>query len=108
MGIQEEITNLKSFSEHIDTLISLGFDLEGKVIKPLCSYLDNWLEIAGKYYFGEDSEDLQYFAYELIFGEKRGEVEVDGRNYVIDSVESFMDYYNKEFAINGQKQEDVS
>lgn len=103
-GLKERLHDLEIFDEHLSYMSHIGFDIEGKLMRPLFKSFENMMDLIAETYKDNEDNWIDYFVYENEFGLKANTVVVgkdfpdEGASitYTLDSVESFIDFFEKE------------
>jgi len=87
--LEERRTNLSSIFDKLDEII--GCSVEGPLSDETWKAIDLSIEVLSEA-IGMYPDDLYWFVYDNDFGNKGYSVEVDGKEYKIDSIESYANY----------------
>jgi hypothetical protein len=92
----QDLNRLKSLSDQADTFLE-WFGYDTKFGNMLSEYETILVEtMAALYHDSEDEDGLSFiseFVYELDFGKNPGTFKVDDVEYIVNSVESFVDFF---------------
>jgi len=87
--LEERYTSVSSLFDKLDEIV--GCTIEGPLFDETWKTIDLSIEVLSES-IGIYSDDLYWFVYDNNFGYNEYSVEVDGKEYKIDSIESYADY----------------
>ena len=97
---REGLEELWNLSDHLSNMADTGFDIEGNIMRPLYQTFEHIIRLMEVVYKDTVDKWIEYFVYECQFGESPGEIKVTTDNieivYTLDSIDSFIDYFEKE------------
>jgi len=88
--LTKDLNFLLSVSNQIDIAINFGFSLECGMLDTFSRLYDKYIdELASKYNLFDGF--FQWFIFENDFGKDQLSIIIDGKEYLIDSIKSFVD-----------------